>query len=87
MSEVEKITIWYDKAGNFLEVIWEPKAWNYYTSTATEAVDALVDGEGKVCGFMLWGINRVNAVQPGFVNFALTPVALPQAQPEPAAAV
>lgn len=86
MNDLQRINIWYDKAGNYLEVIWEPKAWNYYTPTAKEQVDALVDGEGKLCGFMVWWINRTNAEQSGFVNFDLTPTELPQTAPEPAAA-
>ena len=85
MSEVEKITIWYDKAGNYLDVFWVSKAGNFFTPTADDRVEVLVDDAGNLSGFMVWGLSQIQKGE--IVNFALTPADLPQARPEPAAAV
>ena len=85
MSEVEKIKVWYDKAGNYLDVFWVSKAGNFFMPTADDRVEVLVDDAGNLSGFMVWGLSRVKAGE--IVNFELTPAALPQAQPEPAAIV
>ena len=85
MSEVEKIKVWYDKAGNYLDVFWVSKAGNFFMPTADDRVEVLVDDAGNLSGFMVWGLSRVKAGE--IVNFELTPVDLPQTRPEPAAAV
>ena len=85
MSEVEKIKVWYDKAGNYLDVFWVSKAGNFFMPTADDRIEVLVDDAGNLSGFMVWGISRVKAGE--IVNFALTPADLPQTRPEPAAAV
>ena len=85
MSEVEKIKVWYDKAGNYLDVVWVSKAGNFFMPTADDRVEVLVDDAGNLSGFMVWGLSRVKAGE--IVNFALTPAELPQAEPETAAAV
>ena len=84
MSEVEKIKVWYDKAGNYLDVFWVSKAGNFFMPTANDWVDVLVDDAGNLSGFMVWGISRVKNKE--IVDADLTPVELPQAAPEPAAA-
>ena len=85
MSEVERITVWYDKAGNYLDVFWASKAGNFFTPTADDRVEVLVDDTGNLSGFMVWGLSKIPKGE--IVNFALTPAALPQTQPEPAATV
>ena len=85
MSEVEKIKVWYDKAGNYLDVFWVSEAGNFFMPTADDRVEVLVDDAGNLSGFMVWGLSRVKAGE--IVNFALTPADLPQVEPEPAAAV
>ena len=85
MSEVEKIKVWYDKAGNYLDVFWVSKAGNFFMPTADDRVEVLVDDAGNLSGFMVWGLSRVKAGE--IVNFELTPAALPQDQPAPSAAV
>ena len=85
MSEVERITVWYDKAGNYLDVFWESKAGNFFMTTGNDRVEVLVDDAGNLSGFMVWGLSKIQKGE--IVDFALTPAALPQTQPEPAAAV
>ena len=84
MSEVEKIKVWYDKAGNFLDVFWVSKAGNFFMPTADDRVDVLVDDAGNLSGFMVWGISHIKDGE--IVNAELTPADLPQSAPEPAAA-
>ena len=85
MAEVERIKVWYDKAGNYLDVFWVSKAGNFFMPTADDRVEVLVDDAGNLSGFMVWGLSRVKAGE--IVNFELTPADLPPAEPEPAAAI
>ena len=87
MSEVEKIKVWYDKAGNYLDVFWVSKAGNFFMPTADDRVEVLVDDAGNLSGFMIWGLSRVKDQE--LVNADLTPVEVDAetARPEPAAAV
>ena len=85
MAEVTRVKVWYDKAGNYLDVFWVSKAGNYFMPTADDRVEVLVDDAGNLSGFMVWGLSRVKAGE--IVNFELTPADLPQTQPAPAAAV
>lgn len=85
MAKIERVNVWYDKAGNFLEVIWSPQVSNCYMPTADEKVDVLLDlSAGGFSGFMVWGISHVKDRE--IVDADLTPADLPQAAPEPAAA-
>ena len=85
MSDIQRVNVWYDKAGNFLEVIWSPQVSNCYMPTADEKVDVLLDlSAGGFSGFMVWGISYVKDGE--IVNADLTPVESPQSAPEPAAA-
>ena len=85
MSEVEKIKVWYDKAGNYLDVFWVSKAGNFFMPTADDRVDVLVDAAGNLSGFMVWGVSQVKDGE--IVDADLTPAELPQSAPEPAATV
>ena len=86
MSDIQRVNVWYDKAGNFLEVIWSPQVSNCYMPTADEKVDVLLDRRaGSFSGFMVWGVSHIKDGE--IVNADLTPADLPQAAPEPAATV
>ena len=85
MSEIEKIKVWYDKAGNYLDVFWVSKTGNFFMPTADDRVDVLVDAAGNLSGFMVWGVSYVKDGE--IVNADLTPAELPQSAPEPAATV
>ena len=85
MSDIQRVNVWYDKAGNFLEVIWSPQVSNCYMPTADEKVDVLLDrSAGNLSGFMVWGVSHIKDGE--IVNQDLTPADLPQTAPEPAAA-
>lgn len=85
MNDAQRINVWYDKAGNFLEVIWSPQVSNCYMPTEDERVEVLLDrSAGSFSGFMVWGISRVKKDE--IVDADLTPVELPQSAPEPVVA-
>ena len=46
----KEIKIWYDKEGDYLEVIFEKKA-GYFKETENDAVMEKVDVEGNIIGF------------------------------------
>ena len=83
MREVEKIRIWYDKAGDYLDVHWV--SGSYFTLTGNDQVMVLMDRAGNRCGFKVSAISKLAAKE--VVDGALTPVDLPPAWTEkPAAA-
>lgn len=54
-----KIKIWYDKEGDYFEVLFEQKK-GYFKETENDAVMVKVDGDGNVIGF---SILRVSALR------------------------
>ena len=83
MREVERIKVWYDKAGDYLDVHWV--SGSYFTLTGNDQVMVLMDRAGNRCGFKVSAVSKLAAGE--VVGVELTPVALPQAEPEPAAVV
>ena len=71
MDKIERINIWFDNAGHYLEVFWISKDGNYFMPTSSERVDVLVDDERNLSGFMVWGVTKVKKGE--IVNLALTP--------------
>ena len=58
-----KVKIWYDREGDFLEVIFS-EAPGYMRETANDAVMERVDREGKVIGFTVMRVSRVADKSP-----------------------
>ena len=75
MDQVERINVWYDKAGDYLDVHWVAGSHRgtHFTPTENERVDVLVDEESNLCGFFVWGLSKVNNGEAGFANFDLSP--------------
>lgn len=48
----KEIKIWYDKEGDYLEVLFERKT-GYFRETENDAVMEKVDEEGNVIGFSI----------------------------------
>ena len=59
MDKIERINLWYDNAGHYLDVFWASKSGNYFMPTSNERVDVLVDDDRNLSGFMVWGVTRV----------------------------
>ena len=68
----DKLSIWYDPPGDFLEVIWEVKE-GYYTETTDERVQVKVDMDGKPLGFHILGLRTVDDESPLQVDLFKTP--------------
>ena len=62
-----KIRIWYDKEGDFLEVMFEQRA-GYFRETANPYVMEKVDEKGNLLGF---SVMRVSALRDTPLEVAL----------------
>ena len=54
----KRVNIWYDRQGDFLEVVWADKPGEFVDSPDRRAY-VKVDGEGNVLGFQVLGLSRV----------------------------
>ena len=83
MAEVARVNVWFDKAGHYLDVHW--KSGIIFTPTENDRVWVLVAKDGGISGFKVWGVDKIKDGE--VVDVELTPAELPQAEPEPAAAI
>ena len=63
----KEIKVWYDKEGDYLEVIFERKA-GYFKETQNDAVMEKVDEEGNIIGF---SILKVSALEDKPLSISL----------------
>jgi hypothetical protein len=70
MSEIDKVNVWLDKEGNFLDVTWG-FGHTYYAATEDNRVMVLVDTEGNIQGFK---IDAIRSFQGEFIKATLHPV-------------
>ncbi|MCZ7405062.1 MAG: DUF2283 domain-containing protein [Candidatus Methanoperedens sp.] len=59
----KEIKIWYDKEGDYLEVLFEKKA-GYFKETENDAVMEKVDTKGNVIGFSILKVSALKAKSP-----------------------
>jgi len=59
----KEIKDWYDREGDFLEVIFERKA-GYFRETENDAVMEKVDAEGNVIGFSILKVSALKEREP-----------------------
>jgi uncharacterized protein YuzE len=59
----KEIKIWYDKEGDYLEVLFEKKA-GYFKETENDAVMEKVDTQGNVIGFSILKVSALKAERP-----------------------
>jgi uncharacterized protein YuzE len=59
----KKVKVWYDKEGDYLEVLFERKA-GYFRETENDAVMEKVDKEGNVIGFSILKVSALKARKP-----------------------
>ncbi len=72
MDKIERVNVWYDQAGNYLDVTWISKAGNFLAETENDRVNVLVDDSGNLSGFKIYGITHLN--DGDIVDVALSPV-------------
>ena len=58
MAQKEGIRIWYDKEGDFLEIMFA-RSPGYFRETKTDHVMEKIDMKGKVVGYQIMGLRRV----------------------------
>tara|TARA_B100001971_G_scaffold150206_1_gene139353 strand:- start:4 stop:234 length:231 start_codon:yes stop_codon:yes gene_type:complete len=54
----ERLSLWYDQEGDFLEVIWQVRE-GYFTETADDRVMVKIDKDGDLLGFHILGISTI----------------------------
>jgi uncharacterized protein YuzE len=59
----KEIKIWYDREGDYLEVIFERKA-GYFRETGNDAVMEKVDEEGNILGFSILNVSALKEREP-----------------------
>ena len=67
----KEIKIWYDKEGDYLEVLFERKA-GYFKETENDAVMEKVDNKGKIIGFSILKVSALKGQKP--ISLSLKPV-------------
>ena len=63
----KKLKIWYDREGDYLEVIFDQRE-GYFRETANDQVMEKVDAKGNVLGF---SVLKVSALQEAPLEMAL----------------
>jgi uncharacterized protein YuzE len=59
----KEIKIWYDKEGDYLEVLFEKKA-GYFKETENDAVMEKVDTKGNAIGFSILKVSALTEKRP-----------------------
>ncbi len=59
----KEIKIWYDKEGDYLEVLFEKKA-GYFKETENDAVMEKVDEKGNIIGFSILKVSSLKEKKP-----------------------
>ena len=59
----QKIKIWYDREGDFLEVLFSDKA-GYMRETDHDAIMERVDEKGNILGFSIMQVSQLTSNEP-----------------------
>lgn len=59
----KEIKVWYDKEGDYLEVMFERKE-GYFKETENDAVMEKVDNEGNILGFSILKVSTLKEQKP-----------------------
>lgn len=63
MIIAQQVKVWYDPAGDFLEVLFSDKA-GYMKESKNDAVMERVDEQGNILGFTIKGVSRLAKEKP-----------------------
>ena len=69
MAKKQHIAVWYDRKGDFFEVMFEQKA-GYFHETAHDQVMEKVDTDGSIIGFHVLKVSHIT--QPLDVELTAT---------------
>jgi hypothetical protein len=59
----KEIKVWFDKEGDYLEVLFEKKA-GYFKETENDAVMEKVDEDGNIIGFSILKVSSLKDQSP-----------------------
>jgi uncharacterized protein YuzE len=59
----KEIEVWYDKEGDFLEVLFEQKT-GYFVESKNDAVMQKVDKNGNIIGFSIMKVSALKEQKP-----------------------
>ena len=59
----QKIKVWYDKQGDFLEVLFSEKP-GYMQVTNNDSIMKRVDEQGNILGFSIMQVSRLTSRKP-----------------------
>ncbi|MCI0496477.1 DUF2283 domain-containing protein [candidate division KSB1 bacterium] len=59
----QKIKIWYDHEGDFLEVLFSDKP-GYMQATNNDAIMKRVDEQGNILGFSIMQVSHLTSTKP-----------------------
>jgi uncharacterized protein YuzE len=59
----EEIKVWYDKEGDYLEVLFDKKK-GYFKETENDAIMEKVDEDGNIIGFSILNISGLKQQKP-----------------------
>lgn len=59
----KEISVWYDKEGDYLEVLFEKKK-GYFKETENDAVMEKVDVDGNIIGFSILKVSALKKQEP-----------------------
>ena len=63
----KEIKIWYDKEGDYLEVIFEKKA-GFFKETENDSVMEKIDDKGNIIGFSILKVSALKEQKPLSLN-------------------
>jgi hypothetical protein len=64
MGEKKEIKVWYDREGDYLEVVFDDEALCSFRDTDNDAVMEMVDEQGKIVGFSIMAVSKLSADKP-----------------------
>ena len=59
----QEVTVWYDREGDYLEVLFERKA-GFFRETENDAVMEKIDEEGNILGFSILKVSGLGGASP-----------------------
>jgi len=59
----EEIKVWYDKQGDYLEVLFDKKK-GYFKETENDAIMEKVDKDGNIIGFSILKVSGLKEQKP-----------------------
>ncbi len=73
MGTKQKVKIWYDAEGDYLEVVFDEDVACTFQETDNDAVMEMVDPAGNIVGFSVMAVSKLSKEKP--ISALLYPLA------------